>query len=82
MARFVSKIRLTAGSDQPAQLNRPFDPQLLLVDVDAVVVEPKDAAFVTCFWVSRLWQVGQAGSWSASENRTIFSNTSPQTVQR
>jgi hypothetical protein len=66
-----------------------LDPQLLPLDPEPVLLdEPKEAAFpieAICdifFWVSWLWHLGQTGLRSASDQRTIFSNTSPQDLQR
>jgi hypothetical protein len=42
---------------------------------------PKDAMVEINLSVSALSQFGHSGVWSASENRTIFSNASPQLLQ-
>jgi hypothetical protein len=67
----------------PAQEKPPLDPQLLPPDPEvALVEEPNEATCDIFFWVSWLWQLGQTGLRSASDQRTIFSNTSPQALQR
>jgi hypothetical protein len=66
----------------PAQVNLPPEPQLLLEEFTAPVSEiPKDAMVEINLLVSVLSQFGQAGAMSASENRTTFSNASPQSLQ-
>jgi hypothetical protein len=69
---------------QPAQEKPPPEPQLLLLEEDVAPEKPEaNAATVDSFlWVSLLWQAGQTGLRSTSEKRTIFSNTTPQSLQR
>jgi len=44
---------------------------------------PKETATVDSFFrVLGLLQCGQAGSWLASEKRSVFSNSVPQSLQR
>jgi hypothetical protein len=68
--------------DYPAQLKRPDDPQLLEELELVPVVPPSEANVETFFLVSWLWQWGQRGARSASDQRIIFSNTCPQALQR
>jgi hypothetical protein len=75
--------RLTTGKSHPAQLKPPRDPQLLLeVEKPPPPNEVlKDATAEIFFFVSWLLHVGQVGLRSASEKRTIFSKSSPQSLQ-
>jgi hypothetical protein len=69
-------------SNYPVQVKPPPEPQLLPVGTPALLeVLPSDAKAEIFFFVFRLWQDGQDGLWSASEKRTIFSKSSPQSVQ-
>ena len=67
----------------PPQLNPPPEPQpLLLVENDPLPTEaPIEANEEIFFFVSLLWHCGQSGLRSASEKRTIFSNSSPHSLQ-
>jgi hypothetical protein len=65
----------------PAQLKPPPEPQLLLDELEAPREAPNDAKVVIFFLVSWPWQVGQVWIMSASENRTIFSNSVSQPSQ-
>jgi hypothetical protein len=68
----------------PPQENPLAVPQLLpkvLEEVDDPF--PKEIATVDSFFrVLGLLQCGQAGSWLASEKRSVFSNSVPQSLQR
>jgi hypothetical protein len=68
---------------QPAQLNPPDDPQLLLeVEKFPPPGEALNEAGAEIFFlVSWLWQAGQAGIKSTSEKRIIFSKSSPHSLQ-
>lgn len=63
--------------DQPAQLKRPLDPQLLL-DRLPLLEAPMEAKLETFLRVSSLWQLGHTGLWPDSDQRIIFSKVSPQ----
>jgi hypothetical protein len=63
----------------PAQENPPLELQLLPLEAALCLDEPPSAAKTDIFFfVFLLWHAGQACAWSASEKRTIFSNSSPQ----
>jgi hypothetical protein len=59
----------------------PLEPQLppaeALVPLDELPSDENTEIFLLVF---RLWQAGQDGVWSASEKRTIFSNSPPQSL--
>jgi hypothetical protein len=63
-------------------VNPPDEPQLLLDELLVLPMDdPNDAKTEIFFRVWVPWQVGQDGFWSASEKRTIFSNSFPQSLQ-
>jgi hypothetical protein len=67
----------------PLQENPLLVPQLLpevLEEVDDAVL--REATTDSFFRVLGLLQCGQTGSWLASENRSVFSNSVPHSLQR
>jgi hypothetical protein len=67
----------------PPQENPLLVPQLLpevLEEADDPF--PNEIVVDSFFRVLGLLQCGQAGSWSASEKRSVFSNSVPQSLQR
>jgi len=75
--------RHTVVIDYPAQEKPPRGLQLLLAElVEPEEDAPKETTFESFFWVFGLAHLGQTGSWSASEKRSIFSNASPHSLQR
>jgi hypothetical protein len=77
-------FRRTAGKGYPAQEKRPDEPQLLpdVLTLTPLLLVPCEAKVEICLWVSVLWQLGHTGLRLASDQRIIFSNTSPQALQR
>jgi hypothetical protein len=72
----ISSISARLMLFYPAQVKPPPEPQ---PPPDEPEEEPPSAAAAEIFLrVSVLPQLGQGGSWSASENRTIFSKDSRQ----
>jgi hypothetical protein len=67
---------------QPAQVNLPPEPQLLLLVLAVADEEAKnDAGAEIILKVSSPSQSGQCGTISDSENRTTFSKELPQSLQ-
>jgi len=80
---FTHNGQAAHGRDNyPAQLKPPRGLQLPPDEKEPDSLAPKDATAESFLRVCVPWQLGQAGSLSASENRSSFSNSAPHSVQR
>jgi hypothetical protein len=80
---FVLGIAANGRRDYPPQVKPPPVLQLLLELAEELAeLAEKDTTDDIFLRVCVLLQSGQAGSWFASEKRSCFSNSAPQSLQR